>query len=558
MLLLTACNGTSLKAMEHGDNILTDEIVKANLSVNKNHKDSQTVTYTSKTIPTSLTGYEIANVHYSYGFFDIRKENTSSYSYDYGVYSFFAEKVILEPRLSSTVNYEYDRVFGFTMNYRDTDDKYYIADGGGNVLYDSESYIYDYDMNYTVVDGTLYSILNVNTYSTYETIYHSYDNSGKATAVESIGEEPENVIPAGEYYRVKTYDFEKLGLNRYLTRFNDNSYILYNKDGTVVANIDIPYGASVNVIGKKLYYQISRDMGSNASKYDYINNGNYYTLETYVYDLSAEKVEPVEAKIAALFVASTAVYNKDGAPEYAAVSMYEILKNRALDSRKIYIMADDGKLHDDITLKPLSYDSMILSNGNIYSYNNRSLLNSNREPLVSFSDVNSLTFNDVNETIAGYTYGPSANQYLFLCNNEGKLIVPTNTYTYSYTALANNYYKLTRAKDSKQVLYNANNKTEVELADNTIISGDFLVKSTEKTGHLYDVTFTVVGESTPLKSFTNLSSYDPNLGSFNRYFYDGKFVMISATPSGFAATEYYKFTTTSFSANVIAKPSVAA
>ena len=559
LLLLSACGGASkLGGLELGDNVINEGILKANIAENKNYKEPETIKYTTKQLTTTFTGYEVNN-HYDYGCATVWNETT----YKYGVYSYLAGKYLINARLEDSPDMYDDSVFGFRMRYYDTDDNYYIADGAGNVLYKSSSYLYNPNINYTVIDDTLYSTVEINGYSGYEILYFKYDAKGKATKIDALPSSstytPTDVTPAGEIFRTKTYNFEKLGLDRYLTAYSSTYIVLYNKDNSLVKEYSIPSGATGFVVGKKFIYQVRTDVGINAKEYDYAYNGSYYKIKTTIVNL--ETLEEKEEKIGVVFSGGQTMLDENKAPKYSVVSV-SVINNGALEPTKTYVMTDDLVLHDDVTGKFLSSGGIILQNGNIYFSYDHVLVDKDCKPVSSFSSVSSLSFNSANETFIGTLYHSDesgSHNSFFYCNNEGKMLVPTKTYSSSsYSLLSNGYLKLKRLTDDKDVLYDTRNSKEIEMTKEQSLSGDFLIsaKNTSKTTTpAYTISYTVVGEDKALKTFTNAIGGPSNVATISRYFYNTQFKIINVSLS--AGTQYHMFANGTFTANAISAPTAA-
>jgi hypothetical protein len=253
--------------------------------------------------------------------------------------------------------------------------------------------------------------------------------------------------------------------------------------------------------------------------------------------------------------------DENKAPKYSVVSV-AVINNGALEPTKTYVMTDDLVLHDDVTGKFLSSGGTILHNGNIYFSYDHVLVDKDCKPVSSFSNVSSLSFNSTNETFIGTLYHSDesgSHNSFFYCNNEGKMLVPTKTYSSSgYSLLSNGYLKLRRLTDDKDVLYDTRSSKEIEMTKEQSLSGDFIIsaKNTSKTTTpAYTISYTVVGEDKALKTFTNAIGGPSNVATISRYFYNTQFKIINVSLS--AGTQYHMFSNGTFTANAISAPTAA-
>ena len=553
------------------ESVLTDAVLDKNVNVNEAYKN-ESIQYkaTKMALPANAT-YTLLSNNLSYGVAIVENDEN-----EVGLYSYLAGKLLISPRLENNNFHFYDDgQFGCHFMYRDVDFRYYLADGAGNVLYatdDADIYNYDgFELTYVpdYENEILYSRLTVQEAQTVNK-YFKYSDKGVATEIDELpSEEDPNALKPGDAYlsQNNAVDLSGLGLNRFYIKISQYQYLVYDNTNKYVGTVNLPAGLGLfgqfysYVIGTKIYYQQAFALPQDEAQYDTVYNGSKIAFETYCVDLAT--LETSKVKFAGLFQAVNTIYDENEAPKYASLQYYVVRPDKKIGETKTYVVDENLKLYDDITYQTHLRGTK-LSNGNYYS--NSKLFTKEGVLIADMSNLSNVNVNYAKELFFGYKNYTS----LVIVNNEGKLLIPEDTYYYdSYNLIVNNIYRLRRLSDYEYVYYDLEAMEEIELDQTTeqIKYNCFIAKMTstvsQTSGTIYSYSLRQIDKTENLVSLRSYNtqanySYSPNnVVNGNFFGYQGRYIYFGYTNNESQyVTDYYLLTETAhtFNATAISSP----
>ena len=583
-------------APEKGEDILSDEIIEQNMNVNENYSEKQLEFSAKKmTLPTNAT-YEVYTNWRQYGVVIVRERKDEESPWKYGLYSYAAGKLLIEPRLEyDSFQFRSDNQFGCIFAFYDVDERYYLADGAGNILYSSDrsyfvseifAYGYYNPLNYSTIEIDdeigLYSTLSVydqvkneQGQYTYKQVYKyfKYDEKGKATEIEKLPVIEEEGKQAGESYTAKesAYSFEKLGLERYYIALGAGRYAVYDLEDKLIGYVTVPtnVNGTTFIIGTKMYYQAYYVLANDAKEYDVLQNGYKTILETYCVDF--ETLETTKVDFRGVFYGETDLLDEEGLPTYGILRFAEIRADKLVGETKAYIIDEELVLHDEMTYKQYLSGGKLLSNGNIYY--NRRLYNQDGEIIADFSNLDDIEVNYEKELFTGRRYSSETNRnYLVIVNNEGKLVIPDHKYNanYDYGFIINDVMRLRDYNTNEDVYYDikAMHEIEYDKEKEAIIQNYFISKlSSSKTTDdktIYQLSIRQIDKEASMISNLISYQYEPYFNDYgvitSKYNYFGRymaywtFTYLNSKAEDCSDTYLITYKDKAFEANAIAAP----
>lgn len=382
--LLAACGGSKPDpAVDYniklkGDSVVTEEFKEKNSNLNENYKGAKSFNKKQEKLPTGYS--DPGSTASGAGLQVIQRDSDGKFA----VYSTLAEKFIIDARLTeSNLNSNDDTMFGKVFSYKDSNNKWYIADGRGNLLLEvsedpsSEMYIQYYEQEYNG-RSIVVSMLTYHESGTTKHASFFYKEDGTATRNLNDVLEPtskKGETPVEEQYR---YDLSSYGVNRTVVEYQQGqvgkTYVVYENDGTEAARIEIPADYNAYVFGAKILYQRATYSGTTECEVD-----------TKMYDLDKLTTKDVNfPAVIANFKLLEKVNDKDDL--VAAVQVREINDNNTLGSLRTLIIDEDLDARDDITRQNFVFWTK-LHNGYYYS-SERVLYDTEFKPVVNFSYLN--------------------------------------------------------------------------------------------------------------------------------------------------------------------------
>lgn len=448
--MLASCGGSKTQNPSYRiatkDSILTEEILKANAHKNEEYSVDKKVSLKDTSIAPMGEGLSLVSANYQYGYAIYAKDYGDVDNERRGIYSLFGNAYLIEPRLKvGDYQIDNDMNAGFRVIYKDVNDRYYLIDGYGNKLYESDNEFEVTNSIYPEIDDELFISLEINEGGVRTNYLFKLDENYKATKIDEL--------PKGkdyEHYKeysigdsiIEKVDLKDFGLDRYYVKNNEGGYYfdIYNsKDNSFVNRIEIPSTANNKyfVVGTNVFYQTAIDVTKDGTEYNFatpLYEANYYETQkymvrTYKASLKDGSVEEIETEC----VINDAEPLKDekGIERYARVELFELTKEKAMGAQRVLIMDQDGKFHDDITNKNIDVYTL-LSNGNYYNTYNDTLYDKNFNILAKGEDFNSKA-----EVIYTSLHNGVSPEF-YVMNNEGKVIIAQKNYANSYKMLANN------------------------------------------------------------------------------------------------------------------------
>lgn len=412
--LLASCAGKDF-LLSTKKSVLDDEIILENFGVNDTYEESgKKYTVNDVNIPAGMT---IVTSYFDKGVVVVSQGG------NYGVYSIFARKLLVNPILAATPTVEDNTISGCLIKF-EYNTNTYIIDGYGNELFRPElSEIYSsHTAGFLRAHGNIYLSLVVNFSSgTSRTIYYQYTKDGHISKLDHspTGDTDPNVSVGDAFINsTNTTDLSNVGVSRYVVK-HGRVYSVYDKNSnTLVGSIEIPSDADQTfIIGKTLFYQrkIERDLTTN--KYTYNDSLMKYTLETKTVDLSARKIKAKKFNQKFVISGTKALKNAEGGVVYMALTLKEIRDDKSLGAQRILVMDEKGKFHDDLT--NIGTEFYRLHDGKYYSSAKNAVYDDKFNPI--FTAPGSLTFNARRE----FFYGNQVHEdktYMMLVNSEGKYL----------------------------------------------------------------------------------------------------------------------------------------
>ena len=292
VLMLSACNkvgGTSSLGdiAISDDSLVNSELIDANYEYEEEELDPLANPANYKNA--SFMGSQVEMDYSSYGLLVVKNDydNIGFYSLLHGQYIF--ECQFVPDWLSYSVSNVSGVGFVLSVLYENS---LSIVDGFGNLLY-STSGIYQlpylYSLERHIINDKYYLSFTID----YLSFIYSYDNDGKATKINSLPSEQQQVDvdeydgpEKGDLYTVGWLDLKEYGLNDYSVYIEDTGRVSVFHEQVYITSFVIPFATSTyGIVGDCVVYQESYVLPDDALTYDYFDGSNKYALLTHVVNI---------------------------------------------------------------------------------------------------------------------------------------------------------------------------------------------------------------------------------------------------------------------------------
>lgn len=406
--LLAACGGSKGSTRDYvlseGKKVVDEEMMQANYNQNKKYGKVDFKSYEWK-VP---DGYTLVSEEFSSnGVYILEKDGKTA------IYSALGNKFLLDAKAINLYDVDNDSVTGLFAKYNTADNNYVLADGVGNVLYQSTTFfVASMQRAKTTNDlGETVSLLKVSIVKTdsttsersYEYRYFQYDQKSlKATQIDCPDYWANDKQVAGDdYNNGATYDLNKYGIKRTVKKFGDAeqgyTLVAYDEEGKEEATFRLNEGFELIPYGCNFIAERATEVGMEIGPTTYpIKGGTNFKVEHKFINLRDLKQSDLDlpALIQNERFNMLKPYELTDDEYYSVVTLQEVKEDGSLGDYRTMIIDEDFDLHDDITFKNF-VEWKRMNNGYFYDETNKIVYDNEFNPVFN---ARSLTMNYQSET----------------------------------------------------------------------------------------------------------------------------------------------------------------
>jgi len=173
---------------------------------------------------------------------------------------------------------------------------------------------------------------------------------------------------AGKYQTVLSnngtvIDLARYGHKGYQLFFNTKHIYVLNDKGKRISSFEAPSQVNPVVIGDYYIYQVKKAVPETFEKYDYVDQGVKYVVETTAVNYLNGKSDKLSLNYLFLTTNRESIFNKKGVYKYVRSDVTLINKNKTLDkTNRNFIIDEKCVLHDDLTSVSKMRDIYVFGN----------------------------------------------------------------------------------------------------------------------------------------------------------------------------------------------------